>query len=45
MFINKNKSLRLNMFNIIQILKNLCYSQNKNFNIKNKYCLKCCFIA
>ena len=44
-FINENKNLKLNIFKIIQILNNLYYSQNKIFNIENKYCLKCCFIA
>ncbi len=45
MFVNKNKNLRLNIYNIIQILKNLYYLQDKIFNIENKYCLKYCFIA
>ncbi len=45
MFINKNKSSKLNMFKIMQILNNLCYSQNKIFNIENRCCLKCYFIT
>ncbi len=45
MFVNKSKSLRLNTFKIMQILKNLYYSQNKIFNIENKCCLKYCFVA
>ncbi len=45
MFVNKNKNLRLNIFKIILILKNLYYLQSKIFNVKNKYCLKCCFIV
>ncbi len=40
MFINKDKNWSLNMFNIIQVLNNLCYLQSENFDIKNKYCLK-----
>ncbi len=45
MFVNKSKSLRLNIFDIMQILKNLYYLQSKIFDIKNKYCLKYCFVA
>ncbi len=45
MFVNKNKSLKLNIFKIIQILNNLYYLQDKIFNIKNKYYLKYCFVA
>ncbi len=45
MFVNKNKSLRLNIFKIIQILKNLYYLQDKIFDVENRYCLKYCFIA
>jgi len=45
MFINESKSLRLNIFEIIQILNNLYYSRDKIFDIENKYCLKCYFVA
>ncbi len=45
MFVNKNKSSKLNMFKIIQKLNNLCYSRDKIFDVENKYYLKCCFIA
>ena len=45
MFVNKSKNLRLNIFEIMQILNNLYYLRDKIFDIKNRYCLKCCFIA
>ncbi len=44
-FVNKNKNSKLNIFKIIQILNNLYYLRNKIFDIKNKYCLKYCFVA
>ncbi len=44
-FVNKNRNLRLNIFEIIQILNNLYYLQNKIFDIENRYCLKYCFVA
>ncbi len=45
MFVNKNKSSKLNIFEIMQILNNLYYLRDKIFDIENKYCLKYCFIT
>jgi len=41
MFVNESESLRLNMFEIMQMLKNLYHSQDKIFDVENKCCLKC----